>query len=127
MHFRQLNRLKLIHWHFSFKVLDFLEPEMAKGGNVVEYHSCDFFPERWFNAVFVVKCNNTLLYDRLEARGYNPNKLRQNVECEIFQMVWIEAQESYDENILFELSGETEQDFEESVERVSEFIKNWRK
>lgn len=41
---------------------------MAKGGNIVDYHSCDFFPERWFDGVFVIRCNNTTLYDRLAAR-----------------------------------------------------------
>lgn len=50
------------------KVLDHLEPIMEKGGNILEYHGCDFFPERWFDVVFVVRCENTILYDRLDAR-----------------------------------------------------------
>lgn len=100
---------------------------MSAGGNVVEYHGCEFFPERWFNAVFVVRCNNTILYDRLEKRGYNPIKLRQNIECEIFQLVLNEANESYDEDIVFELSGETEEDFVESINEIVEYVKNWNK
>jgi len=41
---------------------------MSVGGNIVEYHGCDFFPERWFDAVFVLRTDNTLLYDRLQQR-----------------------------------------------------------
>lgn len=41
---------------------------MQGGGIVVEYHGCDFFPERWFDAVFVLRTDNTVLYDRLVQR-----------------------------------------------------------
>lgn len=29
------------------KVCDALEDVMGEGGNIVDHHSCDFFPERW--------------------------------------------------------------------------------
>lgn len=107
--------------------MDFLESEMATGGNIVEYHGCDFFPERWFDAVFVVRCDNTILYDRLQERGYNPEKIKQNIECEIFQMVLNEAMDSYAEDIVTSLSGETEADFTESIKTITEFIKKFKK
>ena len=50
------------------QVIDELEEVMGEGGNIVEYHSCDFFPERWFDLVIVLRTDNTLLYDRLEKR-----------------------------------------------------------
>lgn len=106
--------------------MDHLEPEMESGGNIVEYHSCDFFPERWFDAVFVIRCNNTILYDRLQDRGYNQTKVKENIECEIFQMVLNEAKESYDEDIVFQLSGETEADFDESIRQIKEFLQNFK-
>jgi len=28
------------------KVCDYLEERMGKGGNIVDHHGCDFFPER---------------------------------------------------------------------------------
>lgn len=106
--------------------MDFLEPEMQKGGNIVEYHACEFFPERWFSAVFVVCCDNTILYDRLGNRGYNPKKLRHNIECEIFQTLLNEAKDSYSEDIVFTLSGETEKDFKESIKTISEIVSKWK-
>ena len=50
------------------QVVDELEEMMSEGGNVVEYHGCDFFPERWFDIVIVLRTDNTLLYDRLAKR-----------------------------------------------------------
>lgn len=41
---------------------------MGERGNIVEYHSCEFFPERWFDAVIVLRADTTLLYDRLQKR-----------------------------------------------------------
>lgn len=100
---------------------------MADGGNIVEYHSCEFFPQRWFQSVYVVRCDNTLLFDRLAERGYNQKKLQSNVECEIFMEILNEAMESYDPEIVHELRGETETDLEQSVKVVSKFIKNYNK
>lgn len=50
------------------QLLDAMEPIMADGGNVVDYHSCDFFPERFFDLVLVMRVDNTTLFDRLTAR-----------------------------------------------------------
>lgn len=109
------------------QLMDFLEPQMESGGNIVEYHSCDFFPERWFDAVFVIQCNNTILYDRLQERGYNERKIKENIECEIFQMVLNEAKESYAEDIITPLQGESESDFVESIKQITDFIDNFNK
>lgn len=50
------------------QLLDELEPLMAAGGNVVEFHSVDFFPERWFDVVLVLRTETRELFDRLTAR-----------------------------------------------------------
>ena len=48
---------------------------MKQGGNLVDYHGCDFFPERWYDIVFVLRTDNTVLYNRLEQR-YVCNRLQ---------------------------------------------------
>lgn len=53
---------------YLLQVIDELEDQMSEGGNIVDYHGCDFFPERWFDIVFVLRTNNTILYERLEKR-----------------------------------------------------------
>ncbi|XP_020805517.1 adenylate kinase isoenzyme 6 homolog [Drosophila serrata] len=103
------------------KLLDHLEPIMAKGGNILEYHGCDFFPERWFEAVFVVTCPNTTLFDRLKVRQYNEKKLKSNIECEIFATILEEAYDSYKEDKVFKLCNETKADADNCLKTV----KNW--
>jgi adenylate kinase len=44
---------------------------MTPGGKIVDYHGCDFFPERWFDIVFVLQTDNSHLYDRLVQRYAN--------------------------------------------------------
>jgi len=109
-------------------VIDNLEPRMSEGEvtMVIDYHATDFFPERWFDAVFVLRTNNTLLYDRLSARGYAQKKLEENLQCEIFQTILDEAKESYREEIVHELTSENEQDIESNADRIVQWIQNWK-
>ena len=50
------------------KIVDELESDMAGGGVLLEHHSVDFFPERWFDLVIVLRTDNTVLFDRLTKR-----------------------------------------------------------
>lgn len=50
------------------RLCDFLEPMMTAGGNIVDFHTCDFFPDDWFDLVIVLRATNTNVYDRLQAR-----------------------------------------------------------
>ncbi|XP_025409327.1 adenylate kinase isoenzyme 6 [Sipha flava] len=107
------------------KLLDELEARMEVGGKIIDYHGCDFFPERWFDVVFVLRTNNTLLFDRLEKRGYSTKKLQNNVQCEIFQTLFEEAMESYDNNIVHELRNETFADMERNISQISTWVNQW--
>ena len=69
------------------KLIDDLEDTMAEGNVIIEHHVTDIFPERWFDCVFVLRTENTQLFDRLKTRQYNEKKLEDNVQCEIFQML----------------------------------------
>lgn len=61
-------------------VCDHLEDEMSQGGVILEFHSCNFFPERWFDIVVLLRCDNTRLFDRLTERGYDQEKITENIE-----------------------------------------------
>ncbi|XP_050430177.1 adenylate kinase isoenzyme 6 [Adelges cooleyi] len=107
------------------KLLDELESRMEEGGKIIDYHGCEFFPERWFDVVFVLRTNNTLLYDRLVKRGYSTKKLQNNVECEIFQTIYDEARDSYDKDIVHELQNETYADMERNISQISAWVNQW--
>lgn len=48
--------------------MDDMEEAMGEGGVIVDFHSCEFFPERWFDLVLVLRASNTVLFDRLKKR-----------------------------------------------------------
>ncbi|MFH4980766.1 hypothetical protein AB6A40_007475 [Gnathostoma spinigerum] len=110
------------------KLLDHLETRMDSedGGVVVDYHGSDFFPERWFDFVIVLRCNNTLLYDRLKARGYDDRKIRENIECEIFGSLLEEARDSYKAEKVHELTSEVASQLEENVDYITELARTWK-
>ena len=108
-------------------LLDHLEVPVASGGVIIDHHVCDFFPERFFDIVFVLRTNNTTLHDRLTERKYNSKKLEDNLQCEIFQTVLDEAKESYKEEIVHELESNCEKDIESNLDRMKLWIEHWKK
>ena len=43
-----------------------------RGGLVLDWHTCDVWPERWVDLVVVLRCDHSVLWERLEKR-YAPN------------------------------------------------------
>lgn len=114
------------------KLLDVMEPLIASAakdgiGAVVDYHSCDFFPERWFDLILVLRAKTEVLYDRLTSRGYNERKRSENMECEIMQVVLDEARESYEAEIVHEIQSNTLEDMDSNVDLVQRWTKQWIK
>ncbi|CAA7025031.1 unnamed protein product [Microthlaspi erraticum] len=107
-------------------VCDELEDVMVAGGNIVDYHGCDFFPERWFDRVVVLQTENTALFDRLTKRGYSGTKLSNNIECEIFQVILEEAQDSYKMEIVSALQSNTLEDISSNVASLTDWIRTWQ-
>ena len=105
------------------KLLDFLEPHVPAGGYIVDFHSNSFFPERYFNFVFVMKTANTVLYDRLKAREYSELKIKNNVECEIFQECYNDAMESYRSDIVWTFTNNVETDMNGIINQIYSIFK----
>ncbi|CAD5226965.1 unnamed protein product [Bursaphelenchus xylophilus] len=112
------------------KLLDHLEEYFddlnSDGGLVIDYHACDFFPERWFDYVIVLRCDNTQLYDRLKTRNYSEKKLRDNIECEIFGTIAEEAEDAYKEGIVHQLQNSLPGDLEKNLEMVAELVTKFK-
>jgi adenylate kinase len=49
-------------------LLDELEIVQVPGGKILDWHTCDIFPERWIDLVVVLRCDHELLWSRLEKR-----------------------------------------------------------
>ncbi|GBF95109.1 adenylate kinase isoenzyme [Raphidocelis subcapitata] len=109
------------------KVVDALEDALSGGGCVVEHHSCDFFPERWFDLVVVLQADNTVLWERLEKRGYPTAKVQENVQCEIMMVLLEEARDSYREEIVIPLQSDTVEQLEGNVARIARWAEDYRR
>lgn len=152
------------------RIVDELEPAMSgAGGVLLEHHSVDFFPERWFDLVLVLRTDNTALFDRLTKRcvagapepgattapaslthknahthtrararlaphcyhparrGYAPEKVAENVQCEIMEVVAEEARESYREEVVVQLPSNTLEEMESNVDRILAWVAQWER
>ncbi|KAL5702342.1 adenylate kinase [Ranunculus cassubicifolius] len=107
-------------------VCDELEDMMEEGGVIIDYHGCDFFPERWFDRVVVLQTNNSVLYDRLMNRGYMGTKLSNNIECEIFQVLLEEAKNSYPEDIVIAMQSDSVEDISRNVGAMTDWVRSWQ-
>ncbi|XP_075515487.1 adenylate kinase isoenzyme 6 homolog [Primulina tabacum] len=106
-------------------VCDELVDLMEEGGNIVDHHGCDFFPERWIDRVVMLQTENSILYDRLTKRGYIGQKLSNNIECEIFQILLEEAKESYFEGIVVPLRSDSVDDIDRNLSSLTDWIRSW--
>lgn len=107
------------------KLLDELEPVVSQGGVILDWHTCEIFPERWADLVVVLRCDHSILWERLEKRGYPLKKIQENNEAEIMQVVLEEARESYPTEIVVELRSEGPDDLEANIKQIVEWIGRW--
>ncbi|KAG5602879.1 hypothetical protein H5410_034249 [Solanum commersonii] len=106
-------------------VCDALENLMEEGGNIVDHHACDFFPECCFDRVVVLQTDSSVLYDRFIKRGYSDHKLASNTECQIFQVLLEEVKENYPDDIVIILKSDSLEDITKNVETLTSWISNW--
>ncbi|KAJ3517382.1 hypothetical protein NLJ89_g544 [Agrocybe chaxingu] len=109
------------------RLLDDLETVVEPGGVILDWHTCEAFPERWADLVVVLTCDHSKLWNRLEARGYSLKKIQENNEAEIMQVVLEEARSSYPAEIVVELQSESLEQLEANVARIVEWITQWMK
>lgn len=109
------------------RVIKFLKPKVKKGGCILDFYSPDMFPEEWIDVVFVIQTENKILYDRLTERGYEADKLTNNMEYELYGIALEEANEAYDPNIVYPVENSSEEQLEDTVNRICTWIENWKK
>lgn len=107
-------------------VMNRLEDVVSGGNKIVDFHSCDFMPEEWFDFVYVLRADTAVLYDRLEKRHYNEAKIKENVECEIFRVLLDEAIEAFGEDKVVELQSNTFDDLSSNLDSATECVNQWK-
>ncbi len=62
-------------------------------GIVIDSHMSHYLPKKYVDLCIVTKCGLKKLKKRLEKRKYNKKKIRENLDCEIFDICLNEAME----------------------------------
>lgn len=70
---------------------------------IVEGHFSHFIPGA--KGVIILRCSPDILTERLRARGYTEEKVRENVEAEVLDVILIEACDLYSEAQIYEIDG----------------------
>jgi adenylate kinase len=60
-------------------------------------------------------------------RDYPEAKLQENLDSEIMEVLLQEARDSYDEEIIVELTSNTSDEMESNIERIELWIGQWKK
>ena len=74
------------------KEIDFYKKEKQKGV-VIDSHLSHYLPKRYVDVCIVAKCSLKVLESRLKKKGYGKDKVRENLDCEIFDVCLNEAME----------------------------------
>ena len=109
------------------KLLDSLEEDLERGGILVDWHCCEVFPERLIDLVVVLRTESSLLYERLKKRNYKDNKIQENLDCEIMEVISQEASNSYVPEIVVELTSNSADEMDANVDRIVGWAENWVK
>ncbi|PKS05218.1 hypothetical protein jhhlp_008589 [Lomentospora prolificans] len=108
------------------RLLDSVEDDIQGGGCLIDWHACDLFPKSWIDLVVVLRVDSSTLYDRLTARDYPEAKLQENLDAELMDVLIQEARDAYDDEIVIELTSNTSEEMEENIERIEQWVKQWK-
>jgi len=61
---------------------------------VIDSHLSHYLPKKYVDKCIITKCNLKELEKRLQKRGYSKEKIRENLDAEIFDTCRVEALES---------------------------------
>ena len=105
-------------------ICDALEQKISVGGLIIDFHTSSFFPRDWFDLIVVLRADNTVLYDRLSEKGYSQDKISENIQCEIFNVVSEEVHEAFAADIIIELESTEASQVEENIEKIRQRLSN---
>ncbi|KAL8723434.1 MAG: hypothetical protein Q9225_000265 [Loekoesia sp. 1 TL-2023] len=108
------------------QLLDAIEDEVQVGGYLIDWHACDLFPRSWIDLVIVLRSDSSILYDRLKARNYPQQKLQENMDAEIMEVLLAEARGAFEDEIVIELQSNTSDDMENNVSRIETWVEQWK-
>lgn len=102
------------------KLTLFLKEEIKKSKKplIIEGHMSHFLPKKYVKFCFICKTGLKTLKKRLTSRKYNKDKIKENLECEIFDICLMEAKEkNYNIEII-----DTNKTLKKNIEKIKQVI-----
>ncbi|CRH03037.1 adenylate kinase-like protein 1 [Plasmodium relictum] len=97
--------------------------KIENGGYIIDFHDVNFIEEKeLIDHIFLLTIKTSKLYERLEKRNYNEAKIKNNIECEIFQVIKEDIFDHFENSNIFD---ELENNDLEQYEKNLQFIKSW--
>ena len=77
-------------------LIEIIEKEKKRGTKklIMDSHLSHYLPKKYVNLCIITKCELKILKKRLEKRKYSKEKVRENLDCEIFDICLNEAKEA---------------------------------
>ncbi|MEM4706421.1 MAG: adenylate kinase family protein [Candidatus Methanomethylicaceae archaeon] len=91
-------------------------------GYIIEGHWGEIVPKKYVDYVIVIRAHPLVLMERLRKKGYNEEKIKENVQAELLDYCLIKAVEVFGEEKVFEYDN-TKEDIEESINNIIKIIK----
>ena len=115
--FDEIKKCKVVDKEKLVKALT-KEMEKSKNNLVIDSHMSHYLDKRIVNLCLVAKTNLKILKERLEKRGYDEGKVRENLDVEIFDVCLTEAEEAGHTIMIVDTSHDVdEEEFIDEVKR----------
>jgi adenylate kinase len=102
--------------------IDLILENNPLGGVIFDFHSPDIVSTDEVDFVIVLQCESDILWQRLASRGYSEQKVRENVEAEIHQILMREVVDDYPEGMIIDILSNTMQDLAQGIAKVEQLI-----
>jgi len=101
------------------KVTDYIAVYERKNKNIlIDGHIAHLIPDKFVDAVVVLRCEPEALKKRLEKRRWNKTKVNENAEAELISIIAYEARENHKKVFEIDTTGLTTRKVAGTVERV---------
>ena len=107
------------------KLVPFIEDliKKHKGNMIIEGHYVDVIPDELITILIILRTDPHILESRLDAKGFWPSKIRENIQSEILGTCTSFALETHDRNKIYEIDTSTATP-DEIVKKIQYFIEN---
>ncbi|EUD64721.1 hypothetical protein C922_04865 [Plasmodium inui San Antonio 1] len=103
--------------------------KLENGGYIIDFHDVDFLEEKeLIDHIFLLTTSTNKLYERLEKRNYSKEKIKNNIECEIFQVIKEDILTYYNDPSIFdELGNDDMEQYESNLQLIKGWVLSWAK